>query len=43
MTPNDKQRGDMTQPIPTYAQGFTGSSVEVNLGELNLRGFRLDD
>jgi hypothetical protein len=43
MTPNDKQRGDMTQPIPTYAQGFTGPSVEVNLGELKRRGFRLDD
>jgi hypothetical protein len=43
MTPNDKQLGDMTQPIPTYAQGFTGASVEVNLGELSLRGFRLDD
>jgi len=39
MTPNDKQHGD----IPTYAQGFTGPSVEVNLGELKLRGFRLDD
>jgi hypothetical protein len=43
MTPNDKQRGDMTQPVPTYAQGFTGPSVEVDLGELERRGFRLED
>jgi hypothetical protein len=42
MTPNDKQLADLTQPAPTYAQGFTASSVEVDLGELEARGFRLD-
>jgi hypothetical protein len=42
MTPNDKQLADLTQPVPTYAQGFTASSVEVDLGELEARGFRLD-
>jgi hypothetical protein len=43
LTPNDKQLADLTQPVPTYAQGFTAPSVEVDLGELKRRGFHLDD
>jgi hypothetical protein len=42
ITPNDKQLADLSQPVPTYAQGFTSPSVEVDLGELEERGFRLD-
>jgi hypothetical protein len=43
MTPNDKQLADLTQPVPTYAQGFTAPEVEVDLPKLKARGFRLDD
>jgi hypothetical protein len=43
LSPKDKQLADLTQPVPTYAQGFTSPSVEVDLGELERRGFRLDD
>jgi hypothetical protein len=43
MTPNDKRLADLTQPTPTYAQGFTSPSLEIDLGELTRRGFRLDD
>ena len=42
MTPNEKGIADMSQPMPTYAQGFTVPSVEVDLDELNQRGFLLD-
>jgi hypothetical protein len=42
MTPNEKGIADMSQPMPTYAQGFTVPSVEVDLDELNRRGFLLD-
>jgi hypothetical protein len=42
MTPNEKGLADMSQPVPTYAQGFTTPSVEVDLDELNQRGFLLD-
>jgi hypothetical protein len=42
ITPNDKQLADLSQPVPTYAQGFTSPSVEVDLAELEARGFRLD-
>lgn len=42
MTPNEKQLGDLPQPVPTYAQGFSSPSVEVNLDELKAIGFMLD-
>jgi hypothetical protein len=42
MTPSDKQRADMSQPVPTYAQGFSSTSVEVDVDELTARGFLLD-
>jgi hypothetical protein len=42
MAPNDKGLADMTQPVPTYAQGFTSTSVEVDIDELIKQGFRLD-
>jgi hypothetical protein len=42
MAPNDKGLADMPQPVPTYAQGFTSSEVEVDIDELIRRGFRLD-
>jgi hypothetical protein len=42
MTPKEKGLVDMSQPVPTYAQGFTAPSVEVDLNELNQRGFLLD-
>lgn len=42
ITPNDKQLADLSQPVPTYAQGFTSPSVEVDLHELEARGFCLD-
>jgi hypothetical protein len=42
MTPKEKGLADMSQPVPTYAQGFTAPSVEVDLNELNQRGFLLD-
>jgi hypothetical protein len=42
MAPNDKGLADMSQPVPTYAQGFTSSSVEVDLEEVIKRGFLKD-
>jgi hypothetical protein len=42
MTPNEKQLADMSQPVPTYAQGFSSPAVEVDLNELIKRGFRPD-
>jgi hypothetical protein len=42
MAPDDKGLADMTQPVPTYAQGFTSTSVEGDIDELIKRGFRLD-
>jgi hypothetical protein len=42
MTPNEKGLADLSPPVPTYAQGFTTPSVEVDLDELNQRGFLLD-
>jgi hypothetical protein len=42
ITPNDKWLADMSQPMPTYAQGFTSPSVEVDPRDLEARGFRLD-
>jgi hypothetical protein len=42
MAPSDKGLADMSQPVPTYAQGFTATSVEVDLDELAKRGFLLD-
>jgi hypothetical protein len=42
MAPNDKRLADMSQPVPTYAQGFTSTSVEVDVDELIKRGFVLD-
>jgi hypothetical protein len=42
MTSDDKRLADLTQPVPTYAQGFTSPSVEVDPGELTRRGFCLD-
>jgi hypothetical protein len=42
MTPNEKRLADMSRPVPTYAQGFSVPSVEVDLDELNQRGFLPD-
>ena len=42
LTPNEKGLADMSQPVPTYAQGFTSTSVDVDLDELIKRGFLLD-
>jgi hypothetical protein len=42
MAPNEKGLADLPQPVPTYAQGFTSTSVEVDLDELIKRGFRQD-
>jgi hypothetical protein len=42
MTPDDKRLADLSQPVPTYAQGFTAPSVEVDLRKLETRGFSLD-
>ena len=42
MTPNEKRLADMSQPVPTYAQGISSPSVEVDIDELNPRGFLLD-
>jgi hypothetical protein len=42
MAPHDKGLADMPQPVPTYAQGFTATSVEVDVDELIKRGFLLD-
>jgi hypothetical protein len=42
MAPNDKGLADMSQPVPTYAQGFTSPAVDVDLDELIKRGFQQD-
>jgi hypothetical protein len=42
MTPSEKGLADLSQPVPTYAQGFSAPSVEVDLDELIARGFQLD-
>jgi hypothetical protein len=42
MAPNDKGLADMSQPVPTYAQGFTSPAVEIDLDELIKRGFERD-
>ncbi len=42
MTTKDKGLADMTQPVPTYAQGFSSPSVDVDLEDLIARGFLLD-
>jgi hypothetical protein len=42
MAPNEKGLADLSQPVPTYAQGFTSTSVEVDLDELIKRGFQQD-
>jgi hypothetical protein len=42
MAPHDKGLADMPQPVPTYAQGFTSASAEVDIDELIKRGFLLD-
>ena len=42
MTGNDKGLADMSQPVPTYAQGFAAPSVEIDVDELIKRGFMLD-
>jgi hypothetical protein len=42
LTPNEKGLADMSQPVPTYAQGFTSTSVDVDVDELIKRGFLLD-
>ena len=42
MAPNDKGLADLPQPVPTYAQGFTAASVEIDVDELIKRGFLLD-
>jgi hypothetical protein len=42
MTPREKQLADTSQPVPTYAQGFSSPAVEVDLDELPKRGFLPD-
>jgi hypothetical protein len=42
MEPRDKRLADVSQPVPTYAQGFSSPEVEVDLDELIRRGFQLD-
>lgn len=42
MTPTEKGLAGMPQSAPTYSQGFTTPSVEVDVDELNQRGFLLD-
>jgi hypothetical protein len=42
MTPREKQLADTSQPVPTYAQGFSSPTVEIDLDELVGRGFRPD-
>jgi hypothetical protein len=40
--PKEKGIADMSQPVPTYAQGFTSPEVEVEPKELVRHGFLLD-
>jgi len=42
MTASEKRLADISQPMPTYAQGFSSPEVEVDLNELIRRGFLLD-
>ena len=42
MEPCNKQLADVSQPVPTYAQGFSSPEVEVDPNELIRRGFLLD-
>jgi hypothetical protein len=42
MTPSEKRLADMSQPVPTDAQGFSSPAVEVDLDELIKRGFLPD-
>jgi hypothetical protein len=42
MEPSGKKLADVSQPTPTYAQGFSSPEVEVDLDELLARGFLLD-
>jgi hypothetical protein len=42
ITPNEKWLADMSQPVPTYAQGFSAPSVEVDIDELIKRDFLQD-
>jgi hypothetical protein len=39
MEPRDKRLADVSQPVPTYAQGFSSLEVKVDLNELIRRGF----
>jgi hypothetical protein len=42
MEPRDKRLADVSQSVPTYAQGFSSPEVEVDLNDLIGRGFLLD-
>jgi hypothetical protein len=42
MGPKEKSIADMSRPMPSYAQGFSSSEVEVEPDELIRRGFLLD-
>ena len=42
MEPRDKRLADVSQPVPTYAQGFSSPEVDVDPNELIRRGFLLD-
>jgi hypothetical protein len=42
MTPSEEGLADMSQPMPTYAQGFSSPAVEVDVDELIRRRFLLD-
>jgi hypothetical protein len=42
MTPHEKQLADTSQAVPTYAQGFSSPTVDIDLDELVGRGFRPD-
>jgi hypothetical protein len=42
MGPKEKGIADLSQPVPTYAQGFSSPEVEVDSDELIRRGFLLD-
>jgi hypothetical protein len=42
MTPSEKWLVDTSQPVPTYAQGVSSPSVDIDLEDLIRRGFLLD-
>lgn len=42
MGSKEKGTADMSQPVPTYAQGFTSPEAEIEPTELIQRGFLLD-